>query len=59
VIAREQSHRSLSGGERKTNVVSALVETATRLVVQELSEGEQAVHSKRSATRSPSNQPPD
>lgn len=43
VIAREELHRLLAGGaERETNIVSALVETVTRLVVQELLEGEQA-----------------
>src|SRR5436305_8351189 len=43
VIARERLHRLLSGDlERETNIVSALVETVTRLVVQELLEGEQA-----------------
>ena len=43
VIAREQLHELLSGGaDRGSNIVSALVETVTRLVVQELLEGEQA-----------------
>ncbi len=42
VIAREQLAQLLAGGvERETNIVSALVETVTRLVVQELLEGEQ------------------
>ena len=41
VLAREQLHRPLAGGvDRETNIVSALVET--RLVVQELVEGEHA-----------------
>jgi hypothetical protein len=36
-------HWLLAGGvDRETNIVSALVETATRLVVEELLEGEQA-----------------
>jgi transposase-like protein len=42
VIAREQLHELLPGGvDRGTNIVSALVEAVTRLVVQELLEGEQ------------------
>lgn len=42
VIAREQLQGLLAGGvDRQTNIVSALVETVTRLVVQELLEGEQ------------------
>ena len=42
VMAREQLHQLLVGGaDRETNIVSALVETVTRLVVQELLEGEQ------------------
>ena len=42
VIAREQLQGLLAGGvDRETNIVSALVETVTRLVVQELLEGEQ------------------
>jgi hypothetical protein len=42
VIAREQLQGLLSGGtDRETNIVSALVEIVTRLVVQELVEGEQ------------------
>ena len=42
VIAREQLHSLLVGGaDRETNIVSALVETVTRQVVQELLEGEQ------------------
>jgi Transposase, Mutator family len=44
VIAREQLQELLAGGVgRQMNIVSALVETVTRLVVQELVEGEQAV----------------
>jgi transposase-like protein len=43
VIAREQLQELLTGGVgRGSNIVSALVETVTRLVVQELLEGEQA-----------------
>ena len=43
VIAREQLQELLGGGVgRGSNIVSALVETVTRLVVQELLEGEQA-----------------
>jgi putative transposase len=42
VIAREQLQGLLSGGtDCETNIVSALVEIVTRLVVQELVEGEQ------------------
>src|SRR5579875_780422 len=42
VIAREQLARLLDGGvDHEQNIVSALVETVTRLVVQELIEGEQ------------------
>ena len=42
VIAREQLQGLLAGGtDRETNIVSALVEIVTRLVVQELVEGEQ------------------
>ena len=42
VIAREQLQRLLERGvDQEQNVVSALVETVTRLVVQELLEGEQ------------------
>lgn len=42
VIAREQLQRLLDGEvDRERNIVSALVETVTRLVVQELVEGEQ------------------
>jgi transposase-like protein len=42
VIAREQLQNLLSGGaDRGSNIVSALVETVTRLVVQELLEAEQ------------------
>ena len=40
VIAREQLQGLLAGGvDRESNIVSALVETETRLVVQELLEG--------------------
>ena len=43
VIARQQLQELLAGGaECGSNIVSALVETVTRLVVQELLEGEQA-----------------
>jgi hypothetical protein len=43
VMAREQLRGLLVGGvERESNIVSALVEVVTRLVVQELIEGEQA-----------------
>jgi transposase-like protein len=43
VLAREELHRLLAGGaDRESNIVSALVEAVTRLVVQELVEGEQA-----------------
>jgi putative transposase len=43
VIAREQLHELLTGGmDHGSNIVSALVEAVTRLVVQELLEGEQA-----------------
>ena len=42
-IARQQLQELLAGGaECGSNIVSALVETVTRLVVQELLEGEQA-----------------
>jgi hypothetical protein len=42
VIAREQLQRLLAGSvDREGNIVSALVEAVTRLVVQELVEGEQ------------------
>jgi len=42
VVAREQLQRLLGGGvDHEQNIVSALVETVTRLVVQELREGEQ------------------
>jgi putative transposase len=42
VMAREQLQDLLAGGaDREANIVSALVETVTRLVVQELLEGEQ------------------
>jgi len=43
VIARERLRGLLAGAvDRESNIVSALVETVTRLVVQELVEGEQA-----------------
>ena len=43
VIAREQLQELFTGGVgRGSNIVSALVEAVTRLVVQELLEGEQA-----------------
>jgi putative transposase len=43
VIAREQLYELLAGGvDRESNIVSALVESVTRLVIQELLEGEQA-----------------
>jgi len=43
VLAREELDRLLHGGaDAGTNIVSLLVETITRLVVQELLEGEQA-----------------
>jgi hypothetical protein len=43
VIAREQLQQLLAGSiDRERNIVSALVEAVTRLVVQELVEGEQA-----------------
>ena len=43
VIAREQLNELLAGGtSRETNVISTLVGLVTRLVVQELVEGEQA-----------------
>jgi transposase-like protein len=42
-MARQQLQELLAGGaDRGSNIVSALVETVTRLVVQELLEGEQA-----------------
>jgi len=42
-IVRQQLHELLAGGaDRGSNIVSVLVETVTRLVVQELLEGEQA-----------------
>ena len=42
MIAHEELQRLLAGGvERESNIVSALVETVTRLVVQELLEAEQ------------------
>jgi hypothetical protein len=43
VIARERLQELLAGGvDGQMNIVSALVETVTRLMVQELVEGEQA-----------------
>ncbi len=43
VIAREQLQQLLGGGiAYESNIVSALVETVTRVVVQELLEGEQS-----------------
>jgi putative transposase len=43
VIARQQLQELLAGGaDHGSNIISALVETVTRLVVQELLEGEQA-----------------
>src|SRR6476661_5003053 len=43
MIAREDLQRLLAGGaDREANIVSALVETVTRLVVEELLEAEQA-----------------
>jgi hypothetical protein len=43
VIAREQLQELLAGGmDRESKIVSALVETVTRLFVQELLEVEQA-----------------
>jgi putative transposase len=43
VLAREDLHRLVAGGSgREVNVVSAFVEAVTRLVIQELVEGEQA-----------------
>jgi transposase-like protein len=43
VMARQQLQELLAGGaECGSNIVSALVETVTRVVVQELLEGEQA-----------------
>lgn len=43
MIAREQLHGLLAGGvERESNIISALVETMVRLMVQDLIEGEQA-----------------
>ena len=42
VIAREELGRLLSGGaDREANIVSAFVEAVTRMVVQEIIEGEQ------------------
>src|SRR5215207_2252952 len=42
VMAREQLQQLLARGvDRETNIVSALVETVTQLVVQQLLEGEQ------------------
>jgi hypothetical protein len=43
VIAREQLRELLAGGvDREVNIISALVDTVTRLAMQELLEGEQA-----------------
>ena len=43
VIAGEQLHELLAGGvDRESNVISVLVQTVTRLVVQQLLEAEQA-----------------
>jgi Transposase, Mutator family len=43
VLAREELHRLLSGGvDREANIVSVFVAAVTRMVVQELIEGEQA-----------------
>jgi putative transposase len=43
VLAREDLHRLVAGGSgREVNIVSAFVEAVTRLVIQELVEGEQA-----------------
>src|SRR5215207_3124679 len=43
VLAGEELHRLLAGGaDREANIVSAFVAAVTRLVVQELVEGEQA-----------------
>lgn len=42
-IARQQLQELLAGGaDSGSNIISALVETVTRVVVQELLEGEQA-----------------
>jgi hypothetical protein len=42
VVAREQLQQLLDGGvDREANIVSPLVETVTRLVVQDLLEAEQ------------------
>src|SRR5512143_1864199 len=43
VLVREELDRLLGGGaDEGTNIISALVDTVTRLVVQQLLEGEQA-----------------
>ena len=43
VLVREELDRLLGGGANEgTNIISALVDTVTRLVVQQLLEGEQA-----------------
>ena len=43
VLARERLQALLVGGaEQETNIVSALVEAVSQMVVQELLEGEQA-----------------
>jgi len=45
VLAREKLHRLLSGGvDREANIVSVFVAAVTRMVVQELIEGEQTDH---------------
>src|SRR5215207_3721232 len=50
VLAREQLQQLLAGGlDHESNIVSALVETVTRLVVQELLEGESATSSAAAA----------
>jgi transposase-like protein len=42
VLGREELRQLLAGGtDRESNIVSALVQAVTRLVVQELVEGEQ------------------
>ena len=45
VLAREKLHRLLSGGaDREANIVSVFVAAVTRMVVQELIEGELGDH---------------
>jgi hypothetical protein len=57
VFAREQLQRLLGGGgDPEQNIVSALVEAVTRLVVQELLEGEQATFSAGGAATSAASQ---